>query len=274
MKTSPAIRPQRTYPGKMLLVEVCDAFGLDITLTGNKAGTALKTFSVAASLTNSTLHVLDGNVGVFTVGRQLLSSTLVADATSAGGRFTTLSVGRWINSDFDAKSVGTLKVIGNATAGEMGDLVDSAFTLRGNLAGVGLGTFSASGIVDTTDLLLRNGSITSFTASRGIQDSNIILRAAALGNLKMASAASWINTDLTARTVGTLKVTGAAQVGPASSLLPARFDRRYYQNPAPLALAIAPSHSSRRRRRSVPPIPIASLSTAVPSSPPISARSP
>jgi hypothetical protein len=195
------------------------AAGLTLMLTGNKAGMALKSFLVAASLQSSSLHFLDGNVGTFTVGREFSDSTLVADATTAGGRFTTIKVGRWDNTDLDAKSVGSLKAIGNATAGEFGDILDSSFMLRGNLAGLALGTLSASGTVDTNTFVLTNGGVTTFTAARGLADSTITLSDATLGNLKSISAGFWNNTDLTARTVGTLKVTGAPQVGPASSLL-------------------------------------------------------
>ncbi|HEV7405648.1 MAG TPA: hypothetical protein VGO11_22075, partial [Chthoniobacteraceae bacterium] len=193
--------------------------GLFMTLTGNQAGMALKSLSVAASFSNSNLHFLDGNVGTFTVARDLVGCFITADATTAGGRFNTLTIGHWNNNDLDAKSVGTLKVIGNAVAGEFGDLIDSNLTLRGNMAGLGIGTFSVTGELDTVNVLVRSGGIASFTAGRGVTDSSLTLLDAALGNVKTVSAAAWSNTDLMARTIGTLKVTGAAQVVPASPLL-------------------------------------------------------
>jgi hypothetical protein len=193
--------------------------GLILTLTGNQAGMALKSLSVAGTIQNSTLHFLNGNVGTFTVGRELSNSFVTADATTAGGRFNAMTIGRWNNSDLDAKSVGTLKVIGHAVAGLFGDIVDSNLTIRDQVAGLGLGTLAASGLIGTSNFIVRSGGVTSFSAARGIADSNITLFDAALGNVKTVTAAFWNNTDLTARTIGTLKATGAALVAPGSPLL-------------------------------------------------------
>lgn len=198
--------------------------GLTLTLTGNQAGMALKSLAIAASLQNSTLHFFDGNVGTFTVGREVSNSLLTADATTAGGRFNTITVGRWNDSDLDAKSVGSLKSIGHAVAGLFGDIVDSYFTIRDQMGGLGIGTLAASGVIDTASFIVRAGGLTSFTATRGIVDSSITVLDAALGKVGTVTAASWQNTDLTARTIGTLKVTGAALVLPGSPLIVGNLD--------------------------------------------------
>ena len=202
--------------GSTALGDVGDVSNLTLTLTGNAGGStalALGMLSVAGDLSSADITADNGNLGVLSVGRQLSSSTITAAAASKSGGIGAIIAGDVNGLTIGAKALGTLKTTGTLAAGLFGDVVGSSVTLSGNGGGktlVTLGTFSASGNVDSSTFEIPDGNVTSFTVAQQIQGSTIDLSGGTTGNLGVISAGDWQSTDLTARTVGSLSVTGVS----------------------------------------------------------------
>jgi hypothetical protein len=186
-----------------------------LTLTGNAGGTgalALGALTAAGGLLGTTVMARNGNIGSITVKGQVEACTI----TAAGGAIGSVTAGEFSSvlndtTTIDARSLGTLKTVGNLAAGLFGDVNHLQVTLRGNAGGtaaVALGSFSASGAVASSTFDLQNGGLTSFTVGRQIQDSKFTLGDGLTGNLGSIRAGDWQFTDLTARTVGSLTVAG------------------------------------------------------------------
>src|SRR5262249_50962876 len=120
-----------------------------LTATGNAAGVGLKGLSVAGDLKNGSRgELLNGEAAASTVGRTIDTSTLIATDTGTRGALKAVTAAGLVNATLDARSIGTLTVKANLTAGLFGDVTGSTVTARGNALGVGLGTFAAAGNVD------------------------------------------------------------------------------------------------------------------------------
>src|SRR5262249_16330382 len=184
--------------------------------TGNVAGVALKSLSIAGDLGSSSLIFQDGDVTSITVSRTANASTINA----VRGALKAITAGRWTSTNVDARSIGSLKVIGNLTAGLFGDFTGSKVTARNNAAGVGLATFSASGSVTSSTFDVRNGNLTTFTVGRQLGSTTVKLTDPAFGALGTIQAGDWTsNVIVLAKTITTVASVGAAAVNPASPLL-------------------------------------------------------
>jgi hypothetical protein len=205
-----------------------------LTLTGNAGGTsalALGTLTAAGGLIGTTVTARNGNIGSLNVGRQIEGCTISAAATAAGGAIGSITAGEFSSFLIDARSLGSLKTVGNLTVGLFGDVDHLQVTLRGNAGGaaaLALGSFSASGNVDHSTFELQSGNLARFIVARQIQQSTITLGDPQTGTLTYISAGDWYFTNLTARAVGSLTVTGVpaafSHSGPLAGDLSGRID--------------------------------------------------
>jgi hypothetical protein len=204
----------------------------NITATGSSGANALGSLSVAGDLgasgingagnpAESTLLFDNGNVGSITVGRSIHQVTLDALSTSTGGGITTITAGAVKESTLDARSIGTLKVVGNLSDQLFGDFLSSTVTLTGTagMTTAALGSFSTTRDVGTdpnnfsapsSSFTITNGGIGTFTVGGKLSNTTIDVQSATNGNVGTISAAQWEFSPLTARTIGTIKVTGRA----------------------------------------------------------------
>lgn len=191
-----------------------------LTATGNVAGVAIKNLTVAGNLSGDRVTARDGDIGTIAVGRTVESAEVTARDTGTRGHIKAITAGRWDGGEVDARSVGSLKVTGNLAAGLFGDFVNGAVTARGNLAGVGLGTFDARGIVFDSTFDLQSGNLTTFKVGRHLGGTDVRLTDPAFGALGTIQAGEWtFNVGVVAETIGTAAAVGAPAAGPASPLL-------------------------------------------------------
>lgn len=226
--------------GNTILGLVGNFNGSTLRATGNAAGVALKSLSIAGDLSGSSfLNFLDGDVTSIAVTRTVTGSTITATDTGMRGNLKSIAAGKWQNTPIDARSVGSLKINGNLTAGLFGDFTGSTVTARGNALGVGLGTFDAKGTVGSSNFNIQNGNLTTFKAGRQIGSTSVQLTDAAFGTLGTIQAGDWISGVIVlAETIGTLASVGAAAVNPASPLLLGGFNTdtiTAYQNTGTVA---------------------------------------
>ena len=187
--------------------------------TGNAGGMALKSFS-AADFSNSSLIVLDGDLGSFSVSQVVSNSTILADAGNNHGNIKSITAGNWQSNSLDARTVGTFKVTGNLAADIFGDVTGSTVTLEGNNKGVALAAFSAQGSVSTSSFSVLNGNLTSFIVGRQLSSTSVKLTDAAFGVLGTIQAGDWASGDaIVAKTIGTVASVGAPELNPASPAL-------------------------------------------------------
>ena len=111
------------------------------TALGNTGGVALASLSVAGNIGLSVLNFLNGNVTSITVSRIVNNSVFTATDTGTFGTIGSITAGKWQNNSIDARTLSSLKIIGNLLGGLFGDFTASTVTIRNNKAGVGLGTF-------------------------------------------------------------------------------------------------------------------------------------
>jgi hypothetical protein len=208
--------------------------------TGNAAGVALNSLSIAGDLAGSSvLNFLDGDVTTIAVARTVTDSSITATDTGTRGNLKSIAAGKWLNTPIDARSVGSLKINGNLTANLFGDFTGSTVTARGNTAGIGLGTFDAKGTVGSSNFNVQNGNLTTFKVGRQIGSTNVSLTDPAFGSLGTIQAGDWTNGVIVlAETIGTVASVGAKAVSPASPLLIGGFDTdtiTAYQNTGSVA---------------------------------------
>src|SRR5262249_38822119 len=184
--------------------------------TGNVAGVALKSLSIAGDLGSSSLIFQDGDVTSITVSRTANASTINA----VRGALKAITAGRWTSTNVDARSIGSLKVIGNLTAGLFGDFTRSQVTPPNKAPGVGPATFSAPGPGPPSPLHRRERDPTTFTVGRQLGSTTVKLTDPAFGALGTIQAGDWTsNVIVLAKTITTVASVGAAAVNPASPLL-------------------------------------------------------
>jgi hypothetical protein len=135
---------------------------------------AVGTLSVAGDFSDSKLDA-PATVGTISIAGRVFSNTLstrLQAGYAAGSKVTSLSVGAWgqagssLTTDLISQSVGTFTLKGNAGRGFVGTADLAFIDLLGASAGVGLGTFTASGTVAKSLFRVSNGDVTSFTALR------------------------------------------------------------------------------------------------------------
>ena len=193
---------------------------LTLTATGNTAGVALKSLTVAGDMNSSLLTFLDGDVSALTVARTILNTTISGTDVNGHGNLKMLTGGRWQTDTIFGRTVGTLKSTGNLPAGIFGDFTNSGVVLSGSTKGIALTAFSASGSVTSSDFEIDHGNVTSFLVGRQLDSTSVSLLDPAFGNLATIQAGDWTSGDaVLAKTIGTIASVGAPAVGPASPLL-------------------------------------------------------
>jgi len=213
-----------TTTGNSAVGDFGDFSSITLTATGNSLGEALGSLTVAGDSASDTFNFVNGNVGTITVGRQLSSWTVTAAVTPAGGAIKTITAGAIQNINIDAKILGTLSAVGNASAGLFGDIVGTptnVITIQGtpNFAGVALGAITATRNLQGNIVQVENGSLTTVSAGRSIDSSSFVVLSGTVGTV---SAAEWIhlgagNDILVARSIGSVSITGAALATPSSA---------------------------------------------------------
>jgi hypothetical protein len=202
----------------------------NLTATGNLGGTGLVAlgalsvagdFGTADAASNATLTILNGDVETISVGRTVERADVNATSAAGSGAIARITAGKWDESELNARSVGTLRVVGNLPAGLFGDF-QGFVTLTGTAGSTAatLGAFSASGDMPFGDFTIVNGAVGTFTVAGEMEDSSIELESAVGGNLGTISVGNWRFTDLTARTIGTLRVTSRAATAARTEPLP------------------------------------------------------
>ncbi len=197
--------------------------GSTLTATSNLLGVALNTLSIAGDLSSATLTFENGDVNAITIGRSAGSSTITATDTGTRGNLKSITAGAWQATNVSARTIGSLKVIGNLADGLFGNFSTSLVTLSNSgtgTPGAALGTFSASGSVSSSTFTAQRGGLTTFTVGWQLGSTTIRLTDTAFGNLGTIQAGDWSSgVTVLARTIGTVASVGAAAVGPASPLL-------------------------------------------------------
>lgn len=123
------------------------------TLAGNLGGTE----------SPSLVEVADG-VTTLSVAQSAAQSGIVVgfDPVNTNATLKTLNLGTADHIRLTASSIGTFNVTGNGNFGLAGDIKNSSVAITGNLAGVGLGTFTAAGHVQNVSFHVTSGNVTAF----------------------------------------------------------------------------------------------------------------
>jgi hypothetical protein len=165
---------------------------------------ALTTLSAAGDFFNSSLDV-PGRLMNFIVGGTVsqANNTYLAAGYATGAHIDSIIAGAWVSDNLTAFSVSSFKVTGNAARAIAGNVGASFFDIIGSLAGVGLGTFSATGSVRGSTFEVENGNVISFVAARFLS-SNLFAGAtlAVPGDIAMGTP-TWAGTN----SIGTFKTT-------------------------------------------------------------------
>src|SRR5262249_26505506 len=154
--------------------------------------------------------LLNGDATAITVGRTIDTSTLIATDTGTRGALKAVTAAGLVNATLDARSIGTLTVKANLTAGLFGDVTGSTRTRPRNALGGRVGTFAAAGNVDLSTFDVQSGNLTKFTVARTLGTSTVRLPDPAFGALGTIQAGDWTSlVTVLAETVGTAASVGA-----------------------------------------------------------------
>src|SRR5262249_3379104 len=136
---------------------------------------ALGSLSVAGDFFDSVLDA-PANVGSISVLGRVFSGTSVTRVDAgyaASANLGSITAGAWgqstsaLTTDFVTQNVGAFALKGTAPRGFAGTM-DRGFidVLSHSTAGIGLGTFTASGTLSNSLIRVSDGDVTSFTALR------------------------------------------------------------------------------------------------------------
>jgi len=152
-------------------------------LTATSPPRALGTLSVAGDFNNSVLDA-PGAVGTISVAGRVASGSgsarLQAGYASVFGGLGTLTAGAWgspaasTTTDLVTHHVGTFALKGNAGRGFAGTTDRGFIDILGNAAGVGLGTFSATGTSTNSLFRVSDGDVTSFSVLRFVSSDLLV----------------------------------------------------------------------------------------------------
>jgi fibronectin-binding autotransporter adhesin len=188
--------------------------------TGNVKQNALASLNIVGNATDSSFTFDNGNVGTITIGQVFASSSINDGVAGALGKIKSITAADWSSSSVTADSLSTLKITGDLAAAIFGDFTNGTVTLQSNAAGVGLGTFSATGNVTGSTFDLVSGNLTTFKVGEQIGSTTINLADAAHSNLTLIQAGDWTTgVTVTAGTIGTLNAMGVPASNPSSGLL-------------------------------------------------------
>jgi hypothetical protein len=145
------------------------------TLAGPRA---ISTLTVAGDFDGSTLDA-PGTVGTISVAGRVVNASVRA-GYAPGSKLGSLTAGAWGQSistspvELVSQNVGTFTLKGNAGRGFAGTADVAFIDILGSVAGVGLGTFSATGAVSNSLFRVSNGDVTSFTVQRFISSDLLV----------------------------------------------------------------------------------------------------
>jgi len=205
-----------------LAAHIFGTYSGSATLTGVSGSTAvaLGTFSTTRDVTNSDFLIVNGSITTFSVGGQLMGSTITLESTGAG--LGTISAAQWENDTVIARSIGTFKSTGRAAATAAtpalnGDVTDTTvFVFQPTSATTpGIGTVSVAGTLSSSSpgnaFMIVNGGITTFTVNRAVNEYQVSANLnGGNGGIATLTAGSWANSDIAAAFLGTVKITGFA----------------------------------------------------------------
>jgi hypothetical protein len=191
-----------------------DFTSADVTVTTPATASvpvAIATFTVGGSLSSVTMNV-PASITTFTVGGTVGSTGPTAPASELAAAFGSgagikkLQVGSWSGADLTSQSVAAWSVVGNINTGLAANVTGGQVTILGNQAGVGLGTFTAGGMVSGATFNITDGNVTSFTVGRFFSSQLLVgFRLPSAIDLTATPATS--NWDTTNRTIGLFKTT-------------------------------------------------------------------
>jgi hypothetical protein len=191
-----------------------------VTLSGNTAGVALKTFEAKGSVNNSDFDIQNGNVTSFKVAREL-NGTEIDLTDPAFGNLGLIQAGQWTNGTIVmAKTIGTLASVGASAVapasplllGDIDEVTIVAYQNSGTAAAIG--KFSTKGSLSSSTVNAEHG-IGSMTVGRAIEGDLInaddtMTGAASVGHIATLTAGTIFNSILSANTLGKVKVAGYA----------------------------------------------------------------
>jgi hypothetical protein len=247
-----------TTTGNTSIGDIGDMVNVNLIATGNNAGNALSTMTIAGNLdarVNNLTNLVfnNGNVGAITVARTVgaTGSVNITDDTSAtSGAITTIQAAAWggsTASTIAAKSVATINITGSSIL--LGNFVGSVF-LQGtaNATSNTLTSFHASNNVSNSTFIVQNGAVGTFTVGITMATTTISVLGGAGGTVGTISAAQWNTGTLVALSIGTLKTTGLVLPNPSGAFIPGNvslvgmnFFRNNGKTPAVGTLSVAGS---------------------------------
>ena len=141
-----------------------------VTPTGPQAVGAL---TVAGDFTDSTVDARATVGSVAVTGRASgTNRTRLLVGYATGSKLGSLTAGAWgqpgtsRTTDLSTRSVGTFSLKGNTARGFVGTADRAFIDILGNSAGIGLGTFTATGTISNSLFRVSDGDVTSFTVLR------------------------------------------------------------------------------------------------------------
>lgn len=144
-----------------------------VVATRLTAPISIGTVSVAGGLSVAEF-LAPGGVTTFSVAGAVSNNSQIALGFMPGGRIGTATVASFSNSRFITRSIGTLKVQGNAAAGIGPSVTNSLFMIRGNGSGAALGSFLTTGTVSGTTFNVNAGGVSSFVVGRFLSSDLLI----------------------------------------------------------------------------------------------------
>jgi hypothetical protein len=166
---------------------------------------AVGTLTVAGDVIDSVLDA-PATVGAITVGGRVASETggtRIQAGYNLGSKLGTLAAGAWglpgnpVTTDLVSRAVGTFALKGNAARGFVGTADDAFIDVLGSAAGVGLGTFTATGTSTGSLFRVSDGDVGSFTVLRFLSSDLLVgFRPVKGSDLTLApAAANWAATN-------------------------------------------------------------------------------
>lgn len=189
-----------------------NANDLDLTLLGIASATTLGTLSVNGTLENSNITVDNGSINSINVLAQVSDSDITAVSSTTGGGIASITAGDWDGSNIDAKYLSSLSIVGNLSAGYLGNFEFSSITLSGSLANTALGTFKVAGNAIADTINVQAGNVGTMTVGRALDTGLIDLSDPSTGSLSSITVGQWGPNSgemLIANTVGAISVIGA-----------------------------------------------------------------
>lgn len=163
--------------------------------TASSGITVLSALTIAGDFFSSTLDVA-ATVGSATVVGQVASAAQLNLGYASGASLKVMNVGTWgtasdgTSSRLASQSIGTFAVKGNVARGLAGFVRLGFFDVLGNAAGVGIGSFTATGTVSDSEFRVSDGDVTSFKVQR-FRDSDLFVGFRPNKDNDLTAAGTW-----------------------------------------------------------------------------------